>query len=305
MTFLHGIQSAKFYANSGAALEVDAGAIPTGALPRLFTVSPTKKVRFSKGNLQFQASTSTWRFAEHQHDYVGDNTKGTVYVDEVKCSNNNIAYDYTGWIDLFGWGTSGVNHGAESYYPWATSGNFCAYGNPNANLFDDPGTADWGYNAISNGGNTTNYGWRTLTTQEWQYLLGLSGTAGVNYRDYYRRYFRGNIRIDDVNYWGVIIFPDSYDSDYPYLGLSGATNPVPAADWEKMQSVGAVFIPAAGRRNGGGNSPDCVGTNIWYWSSTRYSSGDAHNIYDSGQYFNAGTYSSKASGYSVRLVIDR
>lgn len=57
-----------------------------------FSVSPTQQVYFSKGNLQYQASTKTWRFAKHQWDFIGS-------------SNKNISPDYEGWIDLFGWGT--------------------------------------------------------------------------------------------------------------------------------------------------------------------------------------------------------
>ncbi|MBQ0154797.1 MAG: hypothetical protein KBS70_08475, partial [Bacteroidales bacterium] len=52
-----------------------------------FSVSPTTKVTFAPGNLQYQASTNTWRFAEHQYDYVGD-------------ANTNISATYDGWIDL-------------------------------------------------------------------------------------------------------------------------------------------------------------------------------------------------------------
>ena len=35
-------------------------------------------LKFSKGNLQYRASTNTWRFAEHQWDFVGSGSKGTV-----------------------------------------------------------------------------------------------------------------------------------------------------------------------------------------------------------------------------------
>jgi len=40
------------------------------------------------------------------------------------------------------------------------------FGNDTYNLNDQTGQADWGYNAISNGGNTTDT-WRTLTSDEW------------------------------------------------------------------------------------------------------------------------------------------
>ncbi|MBQ6771707.1 MAG: hypothetical protein IJP44_12120, partial [Bacteroidales bacterium] len=38
----------------------------TGALNGLFSVNDSTQVRFSQGNLQYQASTNTWQFAENQ-----------------------------------------------------------------------------------------------------------------------------------------------------------------------------------------------------------------------------------------------
>lgn len=43
----------------------------TGAISGLFSVGATQQVWFSQGNLQYRASTNTWRFAENQWDYVG------------------------------------------------------------------------------------------------------------------------------------------------------------------------------------------------------------------------------------------
>ena len=53
--------------------------IKDGAILAEFSVSDSTKIYFSQGNLQYQASTNTWRFAEHQWDYVGDSIDGTVY----------------------------------------------------------------------------------------------------------------------------------------------------------------------------------------------------------------------------------
>ena len=59
-----------------------------GLLAGKFSVSATKQVQFSQGNLQYNSSEATykWRFAEHQYDYVG-------------------AWNTSTWVDLFGWGT--------------------------------------------------------------------------------------------------------------------------------------------------------------------------------------------------------
>lgn len=61
---------------------------PTGAIPGLFYISNRGYVWFSKGNLQYEESTDTWRFAEHQWDTIG-------------AANLNSSPNYNGWKDLF------------------------------------------------------------------------------------------------------------------------------------------------------------------------------------------------------------
>lgn len=71
--------------------------VPEGALNGLFSVSATKKVYFSKGNLQYQASTNTWRFATNQWDFVGGTTESRCNFGNVSgSSNNNISQTYNG-----------------------------------------------------------------------------------------------------------------------------------------------------------------------------------------------------------------
>lgn len=115
-----------------------------GALSGRFTINANgDQVVFSQGNLQYQASTQTWRFAENQYDYIG-------------ADNANISDTCTGWIDLFGWGTGDA--------PTKHS----------TNLGDYTTFTDWGVNPISNGGNEANQ-WRTLTIEETSYLFFESG----------------------------------------------------------------------------------------------------------------------------------
>ena len=61
-----------------------------GATWAPYSVSDTSKVRFSRGNLQYQASTDTWRFAEEQWMFYG-------------YGNEKISPDAEEWIDLFGY----------------------------------------------------------------------------------------------------------------------------------------------------------------------------------------------------------
>ena len=213
----------------------DSPILPDGALPGLFSVSATKQVYFSQGNLQYQASTNTWRFAEHQYDYVGSD-------------NRSISSTYSGWIDLFGWGT-GSN-------PTLSSQNNEDYGP----------FVDWGCNRISNGANTANL-WRTLTIDEWEYLL-------YDRTDAPSKCGTGNIN----GVGGLIILPDSWTLPSGCSFTSGfATsnyntypdwthNSYTLAQWAQMEAAGAVFLPAAGNRYG--SNVRNVGVSGSYWSST-------------------------------------
>lgn len=231
--------------------------IPEGAINGLFSVSPTQKVYLSQGNLQYQASTNTWRFAEHQWE-------------RLKEENINVSPTYDGWIDLFNWGTSGYNHGANCYQPWSTSTNatdYYAYGIETCNLYDQTGKADWGYNPISNGGNQENL-WRTLTYEEWCYLLFDRETpSGI-------RFVKANV--NDVN--GAILVPDSWDNSIYLLnhpndgGAYYDDNTVSIEDWVNiLQEAGAVFLPNGASRIGTTLAYEANGD---YWTSTRKMDGD-------------------------------
>lgn len=196
----------------------------TGAINGVFSVGENTAVWFSQGNLQFHASTQTWRFAENQWDYVGSD-------------NSNISQNYSGWIDLFGWGTSGYNHGAVCYQPWSTSTSYSSYyvyGNSSYNLFDQTGQADWGYNAISNCGNQENMGWRTLTDLEWYYLFNTRPTSsGIRY---------AKAIVNNVK--GVILLPDDWSVSYYNLnntntsGASFTSNTITSAQWTSLEQFG-------------------------------------------------------------------
>lgn len=192
-----------------------------------FTVARGKKVYFSRGNLQYQASTNTWRFAEHQWDYVGGDTYGTVYENGIKCNNKNISATYDGWIDNFGWGTSGFN----GKYPYMTSKNNEDYGDGENDI---AGTNyDWGvYNKISNGGNKAGM-WRTLTEDEWYYIL--------HGRPHCEDLFSKG-RVDGI--CGLILLPDEWDYSIDFSPRSEEykTNDYTLDEWNIMESHGAVFL---------------------------------------------------------------
>lgn len=226
--------------------ETPAGAFDQyGASKSTFSVGEGVSVRFSRGNLQYQASTGTWRFAEHQFDYLAT-------------ANNNISSTYSGWIDLFAWGTSGWNSGANCYQPWSTSGTDSDYypgGSYTNSLTGQYANADWGvYNAISNGGNKTGL-WRTLSRDEWTYLFYTRTDASSKY---------ATARIEQIP--GIVILPDVWTLPTGLLftpGMNGYySNTYTVDQWTRMEEAGAIFLPAAGRNDG------YAGMFGYYWSST-------------------------------------
>ena len=263
-----------------------------GAIQAAFSVSDSKQVYFSQGNLQYQASTGTWRFAEHQYDMIGSD-------------NPNISSTYSGWIDLFGWGTSGWNSGANAYQPYSTSDDDRDYypgGSYSNDLTGSYANADWGvYNKISNGGNQTGM-WRTLTYSEWNYLI--SGRAQANR-------LMGQGRVNNVN--GLILLPDSWATETPssvrftYNPGNYSTNVYSLDEWAVMQSYGAVFLPAAGYRNG--TYVNYVGSSAKYCSSSANHYYNEDNGYDYGavilRFGDAHVHmqsDDRNAGQSVRLV---
>ena len=282
---------------------------PVGGINGLFTVgvnadNSPKQIWFSKGNIQYQASTGTWRFAEHQYDYVGDALSGNVYEGSVKCNNCLISNTYSGWIDFFGWGTSGWNSGAVCYQPWSTSTTPSDYypgGSYTNGLTGYYAEADWAWhNAISNGGNAAHQ-WRTLTQSEWHYLFVTRTNASDKH---------GTGNINGVS--GLIILPDNWTQPSGCTFISGfptnsnsfdwTLNSYTLAQWAQMEASGAVFLPASGRRYGtdAGN----VGGNSYYWSSTPYSDGFTCGMYFYATHVETGAAHPHYCGFSVRPVKD-
>ena len=215
-----------------------------GTLNGEFSVSPTKKVRFSQGSLMY-TGFGTHKVAD------GGTATGTWKFDAVRYYDVNSlsSYDYlTQWIHGFPWGTSGWNSGAIHYQPYPEpyqggmeSNYYLVGGSPQNDLIGPYAYADWGvYNAILNGGNQPQQ-WRTLSAEEWQYLLferrGHSVKWGVaNVVNSYRTY--GGLVILPDNW----VLPDGVDFNEG-LGFNGFNlNYYTAEQWTKMENAGAVFI---------------------------------------------------------------
>ena len=248
---------------------------PKGALKGLFSVSASKKVCFAQGNLQYQASTNTWRFAENQYDAL-------------TTENTNVSATYDGWIDLFGWGTSGY----DEKYPYMISTTPSDYGNGSDEI--EKTLYDWGLNnAIINAGNKAGL-WRTLTKDEWNYLINKRPNA---------KELCSHGSVNGV--WGIILLPDDFICPENLFFTPNSnnyyTNDYTEEEWIELEKNGAVFLPASGYR---------IATNISnmgkcgsYWSSSVCNSGPYY--FDFTQQDMYACYSINFSyAFSVRLVKD-
>ena len=261
-----------------------------GASYKEFSVSDTSTVRFSKGNLQYNAVMDVWRFAAKQYLCIGD-------------GNANVAQDYNGWIDLFGWGTSGWDNGANAWQPWSTSTTSSDYypgGEYTNNLTGDYAEADWGvHNPINNGGNKAGK-WRTLTSDEWNYLLNSASVARGN------KYGLATLIVNSKSYTGVAILPDDWTLPNGLTftpGYNGfSANTYTTAQWQQMESAGALFLPSAGYRDG--LSVNGVGTDGAYWSSSSLNEYDALFVGFDEDSFYPRANNNRPGAFSVRLVRD-
>ncbi len=239
--------------------------IPEGCIAGAFSVSDDKMIAFSSGNLQYKASTQTWRFASSQTDVIG-------------YDNRYISRSYDGWIDLFGWGT-GDN-----------PANFSTNKNNYSEFYD------WGRNIED--GNT----WYTLSTEEWRYLLEIRtnakekiGVASVNGTN-------GLILLpDNFNIPSDLTFNCGVASQSGSTYFK-TVNEYSAEQWAMMESVGAVFLPTASQRKG--DMISYVGDKGAYWTSTPIGLYGARELYFISDVISSPIYHSTGRyyGFSVRLV---
>ena len=292
-----------------------------------FSVAPNKRVVFSPGNLQWSATgggttatthavagggtaQGTWRFAEHQWDYVGDAANGNVYANGVKCNNTLVSSSYTGWIDLVGWGTSGWNSGTSAYLPYATSTIWDHYhpgGDYTNNLTGTYARADWGvYNAIYNPKtNSTDPAgtWRTLTKDEWVYLINTREI--IDKCDIVKKMY-GHANVNGIN--GIVILPDNWNpvscpgfvhGNSAWANIFDETT---TPKWTQMEALGCIFLPAAGDRYGVGTI-NYAGSYGRYWSATSSNNiPDAYQMSFSNSAVSPGLNANRPYGRSVRLV---
>ena len=199
-----------------------------------FSVDAINKIVFAPGNLQYNRTTQKWLFALEQYEIIG--------------KDNFIDGRLANVIDVFSWSCSSTDFGVS------ICGNTSEY----TEYF-----RDWGRNAI---GEFPAYTWRTLSKNEWLYLIrrtndnseALYGIAEVN------------------GVGGIILLPDNWvpptavsfkTGKHTERGMDsyGDYQKINIDDWKILESLGAVFLPATGS-----NGYNYVGLLYYaeYWSST-------------------------------------
>lgn len=241
-------------------------AIPNAATVSAFAVSDNSYVCFSPGNLQYHIATDTWRFADYQYDYVAADISDTAY---------------TGWIDLFGWGTGNNPTNVED-----TNSKF----------------TDWGTNAIGTDAANT---WRTLTINEWLYLFQhtrwtiakVNGTLGFMLLP---DFFETPVGLS------VSILGDGNltDASKNYSESDYSTNIYNSDEFVLLESAGAIFLPAAGARHG--TILSACGQKGIYWTATTGTSKAAarYMSFTVTKALVSVNGAGRKYGYSVRLVRD-
>ncbi len=255
-----------------------------------FSVSATKRVMFAPGNLRYTQSTMTWSFAKHQYDYIG----------EANTSNNRLADD----IDLFGWSTTNPRA------PWGISKN--TYYSEFEGDF-----VDWGTNEIGDYAANT---WRTLSSQEWSYIIAGRANAGKLF---------GFATVDTIH--GLILLPDNWvlpegakftpSSEKGMVQAEGHSywynedvkvtdddskknfshNFYTLEEWAVLEAAGAVFLPASGYRRG--VDVEELQKRGDYWTSTPFTNNyDAYQMELEELHLYPSVNYNRYTGMAVRLV---
>ena len=207
-----------------------------------FSVAEGKKVQFGHGNLRCEGERyeDEWSMAKQQYEVLGQDN-----------IDDRGSRSYPAWlVDLLCWSTLDNYYGVSSYY---------YYDDEEAKSYFNGSFADWGEcpAVIRDLGP----GWRTLSKDEWNYLLNERPNAA-------QLKMLATIAIDDENKMkGLVLIPDDWTAPDGLLLSEEMT----AAQWTAIEQTGVVFLPIAGQltttyeNNNTTTTVNEIGT---YWTST-------------------------------------
>lgn len=257
---------------------------------RTQTRTANSSILVERGKITTIALTLDGYYIEHPFS-VSANTQVLFSSGNLQCINGHWRfaphqYDFLGtyssnsW-DLFGWSTEATDFGmSTSTTNDDYSGSFW----------------DWG-TAINPGAASTP--WRTLTDGEWTYLL--SGRTNAT-----NLWGMATITIDaSTTVQGLVLLPDNWTtiSTIPFAARGSVNaNRLSLSQWNQMETNGAVFLPAAGNRNG--TTLASTGANGNYWTATSASNTNAYYMGFASATPSANRSGGRHTGRAVRLVQD-
>lgn len=287
----------------------------TAYLP-VFTVSASKKVVFAPGNLKaVLAATfatdkpsyaSSWSFAEHQYDAIGD------YIPDVKTySDNSFRSPYVGEVfDLFAWFGDGATGFTDDYsddkYKYGIIRNSSKIEAFTGTDSSESLLSNWGNNTISDASGDYSLGiWRVLSSSEWQ--------KAVLTREGFT-YLRATLTDGgSPKAYGLIITPDQYTHPSGVSAFantntaSGACsdNTYTLADWAKLEAAGCVFLPLTNIRTKGTYLETAYPGDGWYWSSNGANSKKAYAFVFNDTNIGTSKYSADSNNIQYNKSIER
>lgn len=202
---------------------------------------PESAINFVPGDLTGKFSISATQKVTFSKGNLLQNGSNYYFAD------NQYDYSKNGYTNTFNWASS------------TSATNYIERGN----------------NPIVNGGNTANM-WRTLTFQEWAYLLSTRTTLetynGTNYRWALAQVTKAN---GSTTVGGIIVFPDDFhwpleDSRRPGTvnrAMTGQNLPnwngitYTYDEWLILEQAGCVFLPASNNQNNATN---------FYWTASEW-----------------------------------
>jgi len=254
----------------------------------LFSVSQTTKVRFSKSNLYYNGST--FLFEKYQYDY-------RTWQNCESCIDGTIEPNGTptGNCGLFVWSKNESD--AVSVDTWSNGVNDIFFTN------DENNETSPNDDFIVNGEKGV---WRTLTYEEWVYVLNINNSSDpLVGRQYANRFAMAKVN----GVCGLLLFPDGYTGTVSGDGIgtiNSTSEGFPSSNiqqvtWTSMVTAGVVFLPASNGRSGGAVGGGTFGN---YWSSTPNTYNTAYYMYfDNGFSIKVGISSyQRVYGWAVRLV---
>ena len=217
----------------------------SGGVLTQFSVGNGKKVYFSRANLKCNVANPNqlvWGFHEHQYDEcfgikTGSSTSSPA--NQNGSGSSGIQYGSDVEMDRFSWGFQ---------YPTVTGEDDWVNGTRNLSWYD--GT-DWGC-ALTGEGNDH---WRTLTYEEWDYLLNNTSRGD---RRFLKGCFAVSITRNGVTYntymSGMFIAPDGYvgtlgASNWNKTGTTYSPTNMTETRIKRFFDDGCVFLPAVGYRD--------------------------------------------------------